>query len=191
MDLPWLPYRFTSVPVKRGRSPFLASSPHVLLCWRYPARRSRRAVAASLPWSACFLPAAHSECRLSCASAVRPSSSVQHACCRFSAWILLFPTELSRRVYTFKMGGLCLVCGLQIFPLSLCLVFIPILFKVSSAERFCIFFKFWFHYLMGLFSLSYFLFSYSCLPLGFLNTFLDFHFHLSEMYLSLCPCIAF
>ena len=28
MDLPWLPYRFTSVPAKRGRSHFLASSPH-------------------------------------------------------------------------------------------------------------------------------------------------------------------
>ena len=113
-----------------------------LLRWLYPSRRSRRTVTASLPWSACFLPAAHSERRLRCASAVRPSSSVQYACCHFSAWILLFPTELLRRVYTFKMGVLCLVCALQIFPLSLCLVFIPILFKVSSAKHFCIFFKF-------------------------------------------------
>ena len=110
----------------------------------------RPAPAGTLRWGVparpvCFRDSRSHRASLRCVSAMRPSSSVQQACCYFSVWILLFPTELLRHVYTFKMGVLCLVCGLQIFPLSLCLAFIPILFKETFAEHFCIFFKFRFH----------------------------------------------
>ena len=144
MDFPWWPYHFTWAPAKRCRPH--PQPPHhtrsARLCRPAPAGTPRWDVPA---WPVCFRDSRSHRASLRCVSAMRPSSSVQQACCHFSVWILLFPTELLRHVYTFKMGVLCLVCGLQIFPLSLCLAFIPILFKETFAEHFCIFFKFWFH----------------------------------------------
>ena len=69
--------------------------------------------------------AVHSERRLRCASAVRPSSSVQRACCHFSVWILLFPLSfwgmfIHSRWESFVLYVVCKyflsVSALSLFP---------------------------------------------------------------------------